>query len=225
MSEPICTLCGKRPQDPECPVEMCGTSVEDTLGQENVCRQCYAEVVEDMRKGTRSERPADPAGEISGHTPWSDVKQRVLDRLQTENAKLEAQLLASQAECEQWKTWGIVEIAVRNPNVASYIEHWEGRALKAEAQVAQLTRPVSDEEWQGREMHTILMMTRDELDALLATRAQSTPPSPAPDWVRYALSRLAQKTEGEARALVEVISCRLGYGHASALAESAGKGE
>ena len=40
------------------------------------------------------------------------------------------------AELEQWKTWGIVEISVRNPNVASYIEHWEGRAIKAESALA-----------------------------------------------------------------------------------------
>lgn len=34
-----------------------------------------------------------------------------------------------------WRTCGIVELAIRNPNVASYIEHWEGRALRAEAQL------------------------------------------------------------------------------------------
>ena len=33
---------------------------------------------------------------------------------------------------EQWKTWGIVEIAVRNPSVSEYMSHWEGRATKAE---------------------------------------------------------------------------------------------
>lgn len=31
------------------------------------------------------------------------------------------------------KTAGIIEIAVRNPSVADYMDHWEGRALKAEA--------------------------------------------------------------------------------------------
>lgn len=35
-------------------------------------------------------------------------------------------------------TWGVVELAVRNVNVSSYVEHWEGRALKAEAQCAAL---------------------------------------------------------------------------------------
>ena len=37
-----------------------------------------------------------------------------------------------EAELAQWKTWGIVEVAVRNPAVAEYMKHWEGRALKAE---------------------------------------------------------------------------------------------
>ena len=41
-------------------------------------------------------------------------------------------------EGEAWKTWGIIEIAVRNVNVSSYMNHWEGRALKAEAELAKL---------------------------------------------------------------------------------------
>lgn len=36
---------------------------------------------------------------------------------------------------EFFKTAGIVEIAIRNPNVDSYVKHWEGRALKAEAAI------------------------------------------------------------------------------------------
>jgi hypothetical protein len=31
------------------------------------------------------------------------------------------------------RTCGIIEVAIRNPNVASYCEHWEGRTEKAEA--------------------------------------------------------------------------------------------
>jgi hypothetical protein len=34
------------------------------------------------------------------------------------------------------KTCGIIEIAVRNPNVAEYMRHWERRAEKAEAELA-----------------------------------------------------------------------------------------
>ena len=33
---------------------------------------------------------------------------------------------------KQWESWGTVEIAVRNPSVRDYTEHWEGRALSAE---------------------------------------------------------------------------------------------
>lgn len=33
---------------------------------------------------------------------------------------------------------GIVEVAVRNPNVHEYMRHWEGRAEKAEAEVERL---------------------------------------------------------------------------------------
>ena len=44
---------------------------------------------------------------------------------------LRAQLDEARAE---WATWGTIEVAIRNPNVASYIEHWEKRALSAEAE-------------------------------------------------------------------------------------------
>jgi hypothetical protein len=33
------------------------------------------------------------------------------------------------------KSCGIIELAIRNPNVASYMEHWEGRAEKAEQEL------------------------------------------------------------------------------------------
>lgn len=35
-------------------------------------------------------------------------------------------------EMAQWKTWGVVEIAVRNPQVAEYCAHWEKRVEAAE---------------------------------------------------------------------------------------------
>ena len=43
-----------------------------------------------------------------------------------------------QAELDLLKTCGIVEIAVRNPNVADYMRHWEARAEAAEAKLAAL---------------------------------------------------------------------------------------
>lgn len=43
-------------------------------------------------------------------------------------------------EAETILRGGIVEVAVRNRRVAEYCEHWEGRALKAEAKVERLQR-------------------------------------------------------------------------------------
>lgn len=68
-------------------------------------------------------------------TAWRDSDGVYLNRhhamaLLDDFAELEAQLA-------EWKTWGIIEIAVRNPNVASYMEHWENRATKAEQQLAE----------------------------------------------------------------------------------------
>jgi len=41
-------------------------------------------------------------------------------------------------ENKQWRTWCIIEIAVRNPSVMEYIRHWEGRTEKAERENADL---------------------------------------------------------------------------------------
>lgn len=43
---------------------------------------------------------------------------------------------------ESLTTSGIIEVALCNPNVMSYMEHWEKRAEAAEAKLAALTHPV-----------------------------------------------------------------------------------
>ena len=53
---------------------------------------------------------------------------------QTELTRLKAEMDEARAELARWATWGTIEVAIRNPNVASYIEHWEKRALSAEAE-------------------------------------------------------------------------------------------
>lgn len=41
------------------------------------------------------------------------------------------------AEVEMLTRGGIIEVAIRNPSVADYMKHWEGRAEKAEAALQQ----------------------------------------------------------------------------------------
>jgi hypothetical protein len=43
---------------------------------------------------------------------------------------------ATAARDAEWKSWGVVEVAVRNPQVAEYCKHWEGRCTKAEGELA-----------------------------------------------------------------------------------------
>lgn len=38
----------------------------------------------------------------------------------------------------KWMAWGVVEVAIRNPQVADYCKHWEERAEAAEARVKEL---------------------------------------------------------------------------------------
>lgn len=54
------------------------------------------------------------------------------------NRNTASEIARLRAEVEQWRTWGIIEIAVRNPSVAEYMRHWEGRAEKAEREVERL---------------------------------------------------------------------------------------
>ena len=42
------------------------------------------------------------------------------------------------AELHLMKTAGVIEVAARNPSVSEHMEHWEGRATKAEARIAEL---------------------------------------------------------------------------------------
>ena len=43
-------------------------------------------------------------------------------------------------ELAQWTKWGVVEVAIRNPQVAEYCEHWENRVEVAESRVSDLTK-------------------------------------------------------------------------------------
>ena len=43
-----------------------------------------------------------------------------------------------QAELDMLTKAGIIEVAIRNPSVAEYMRHWEGRAEQAEARVTAL---------------------------------------------------------------------------------------
>lgn len=53
-------------------------------------------------------------------------------------AKYKTERNEARVEIEQWKSWGIIEIAIRNPSVAEYMKHWEGRTEKAEAECERL---------------------------------------------------------------------------------------
>lgn len=47
-------------------------------------------------------------------------------------------------QLEQWTQWGIVEVSIRNPQVAEYVKHWEGRTEKSEAENVELRERVKE---------------------------------------------------------------------------------
>ena len=77
----------------------------------DLCTSCLNDKVD------RLQALVDSADEPNGSMMWTSDHDKILARQE-----------------EQWKTWGIVEIAVRNPSVSEYMSHWEGRATKAEAE-------------------------------------------------------------------------------------------
>ena len=58
------------------------------------------------------------------------------------------------AELQLMKTAGIIEVAVRNPSVAEYMAHWEGRATDAEARIRELEAAADQCEAQATEDDT-----------------------------------------------------------------------
>lgn len=63
---------------------------------------------------------------------WADTDTAHLIKLVVEG-ELKARIEKLEAELHLMKTSGIIEVAVRNPNVMEYMRHWEGRAEAAEA--------------------------------------------------------------------------------------------
>jgi len=61
-----------------------------------------------------------------------------------EIAALEQSMREKDQTIAELHTFGVVELAVRNPNVASYCEHWEDRTAKAEAENQKLRELVRE---------------------------------------------------------------------------------
>lgn len=64
---------------------------------------------------------------------WDDIS----DKYERHAINAVLDLVEAEKELSNWATWGIVEIAVRNPSVADYCKHWEERAEKAEKLLAE----------------------------------------------------------------------------------------
>lgn len=71
--------------------------------------------------------------------PKLDASGQTIKRtLDQEIEALRQRIEELERENRDFRTWGVIELAIRNPNVTSYIAEWEGRALAAEAEAAQL---------------------------------------------------------------------------------------
>lgn len=143
MSNPIASET-EQPEPRPTMYQCLGCGEEYAIGVK--CDLCPPSVSSPVPSSVRSEPASDPSGKGAAYE-WllsnsrnedPDFLKPAAKLLEQFAASLRQQLSDSQAELKQWSSWGIVEIAVRNQSVADYIEHWEGRTLKAEGKVSQL---------------------------------------------------------------------------------------
>ena len=62
--------------------------------------------------------------------------EEMVEACKADAREAEAYAAELEAELHLMKTAGIVEVAIRNPNVSEYMAHWERRAEGAEAKLA-----------------------------------------------------------------------------------------
>jgi hypothetical protein len=88
-----------------------------TFNDGDYCYSCLKD------KADRLQALVSSADEPNGSMVWESDHKKILEQQE-----------------DQWKTWGIIEVSVRNPNVASYMKQWENRAVKAEAQIGRFIK-------------------------------------------------------------------------------------
>lgn len=111
---------------------------------------------------------AQPSGPVAPEpTNWGAVEYRAW-KGQIEHVKqVKAEAVApAGGETPDWRKMCIVEISCENQSVSDYIKHWEGRTLKAEAQLALLE---SERDGLLEELNIVLKwLTESELVAAKA---------------------------------------------------------
>lgn len=92
---------------------------------------------------------------------WDDADQEREEASRAITALI-AEVAALRGEVETLTTAGIVEVAVRNPSVSDYVQHWEGRANEAERKLAEAVGLL---EWARDELPEINPSNYDHDDA------------------------------------------------------------
>ena len=116
-------------------------------------------------------KPAQPApDEVTAEQFWKEVWSGTLtsdgksyrnlrdndkQAFQFAEAYARSRTAALEKQLAQWESWGIVEIASRNPSIADYCKHWEGRAEKAERENRELRARLQSQEANTR-LHVAL---------------------------------------------------------------------
>ena len=96
------------------------------------------------------ERLAEECSFCSSMSAQHSAQAMRIDELQAEIGRLRLDAFTwykrvhdLEDEIANWKSWGVIEVAIRNPNVSSSMKHWEERAEKAEAALAEAEKDAS----------------------------------------------------------------------------------
>jgi hypothetical protein len=94
---------------------------------------------------------------------WRDEAVRYMRVAADRIAALSEQAAELTRESDQWRTWGTIEVAIRNPSVSESMRHWEGRAESAEARCAAMERALVE-----------LVAIKDSVDTVISCRVAAT---------------------------------------------------
>jgi hypothetical protein len=74
---------------------------------------------------------------------------------------------------KQWREWCTIEVMIRNPQVSETVEHWENRALKAEAEVDALRSRIAQLEG---EIFKMASLAPEQIDKVRAGEYMAVAP-------------------------------------------------
>lgn len=121
------------------------------------------------------ERLAEECSFCSSMSAQHNAQAMRIDELQAEIGRLRLDALTwykrvhdLEDEIANWKSWGVIEVAIRNQNVSSSMKHWEERAEKAEAELSAFREQLAERDAELAAAKAAARLIKDDGDRELA---------------------------------------------------------